>query len=1209
MTALPFSDPPARGPSRRREFAALAAFVAAMFFAMQTSAGAPVNSVAIVTNLGGALTVRDASGASHDVGGAQPLRSGDSVMTGINALASITLAGSLKARIGAGSVAQYYPGTSSAGASLRLSAGALCVSESAAGITVAAGGTALTSVSTPAIFDIATGHDGTTIVLYTGSVTATASGSKPNVVRGPAAFSALPGGQFIAAAFDTTAATLASMPCPDRDSARSTALALASPLPSPTVAPSSGGGGGGILGVLAGIVGLAALAGGHGGGGGGGVIENPHVTPSPTPGALQVTPQSLTFTVGGATQPVSATETNYAGQITASSPDPAVATVNPPSSQSPATFVVTPVGAGNTTFTVSDNHGGAIVVSVSVAKPGALTVSPLDFHTQPINSPPLLLHVSESNYSGPFSVTSDHTNIVVVGGGGNGPTPPPFTITPTQQAAGHANITVSDSIHPPVNVPITIAGPIFNNPNALNAITDPTTFKSTDAFYTGNLSATSDNEPVATVSGGGPGPGPVTFTVTPHLQGNATITVVDALGQNATVAVSVSTGGLVLNPNSLTFNSPSGESLPFNATEPNYSGPITPTGCSPGVITVTPPTGNGPSVDFTVKSVGPGSCTLTVKTDDHTANESITVFGDLGVAPSSLTFTDVGKSSPVEVSELNYTGPFTVTGNTCPGIADVGDPSGGGPTATITVTSSNSLSGGSCQFLVNDNHSGSQPVFVKVGPFGLPEPVPTSLTLNTVNHISDTIAVSETGYTGVFTSSSTDCTGIATFTPASGTDFTVNELAAGTCHIHFADDHLQSATATITVDGTLTLAPNPIGFTDINLTLPVHIDEANYSDAFSVANDNCSGVIANLGPPGSGPSSTLSITSIAAGTCTFAVQDTDGQSLTETVNVGPFGQLTPSTNEIDLNTNGPLTGQFTIAETGYSGDFNLTLSPACTNVASVDPTTGNTTTTFTATGLGVGTCGIRIADDMGHSANVEVEVSGGTINVTPASMPFPSSTSPPQVATALDPGANTFTCTSSDPADVTATITSNSGSATCSIGPTGNGFVGTAQVTFADSNPTSSAVVQVGVGVQPLSKHHRAAAGGVKRTLPGQKRTLPPVVARPLPPSNGPAFELSAQQLTLQAPNGRQTINANVSDYRGTISASSSAPRVVDIVVAPGDGPVRFFTFVARTPGSAIVRISDDRGNVRFVRVVVVAPAGVSRPAPNPKPGGPPFRL
>src|ERR1700682_3654372 len=87
--------------AHKRLIAAIAVVVAAMMLAAQTSIGATGSSVAIVSNLGGALTVRGTSGISHDVSGAQPLRSGDTAMTGINALASITLSGMFRARLGA----------------------------------------------------------------------------------------------------------------------------------------------------------------------------------------------------------------------------------------------------------------------------------------------------------------------------------------------------------------------------------------------------------------------------------------------------------------------------------------------------------------------------------------------------------------------------------------------------------------------------------------------------------------------------------------------------------------------------------------------------------------------------------------------------------------------------------------------------------------------------------------------------------------------------------------------------------------------------------------------------------------------------------------------------------------------------------------------------------------------------------------------------
>jgi putative Mn2+ efflux pump MntP len=297
---------------------------------------------------------------------------------------------------------------------------------------------------------------------------------------------------------------------------------------------------------------------------------------------------------------------------------------------------------------------------------------------------------------------------------------------------------------------------------------------------------------------------------------------------------------------------------------------------------------------------------------------------------------------------------------------------------------------------------------------------------------------------------------------------------------------------------------------------------------------------------------------------------------------------------MNLNTLGPLTGTFTISENNYTGNFTLTLSSACTGLAGVAPTTGNSTTTFTvtATGTTVGTCGIRIADDVGQMSNVEVEVAGGTLSVTPATLFFATNTSPAQTVAASDPTATAFTCVSSDPTDVSASITSQVlGSATCTVAPTGTTFTGTAQVTFADSNPLSGAVVQVGVGVQPLSKHTRVTPGGVKRPLP------PPPHGQRQPP------QLSVQQVILSGPNSRQTITFNVFDYRGALVASSSAPGIVEATVTLGSGPLRLITFVAKAPGSATVRIVDDLGNERYVHVIVL-PAPTNRP-PGPR-GGPP---
>lgn len=111
---------------------------------------------------------------------------------------------------------------------------------------------------------------------------------------------------------------------------------------------------------------LAACGGGGGGGGGSNAPTQPIVppTPVPTPGALSVTPASLTFLTTGssAAQNVTVSEPNYAGAITVTQCG-ASATV----AVAGSTVTVTPVAPGACTFTVSGASSvAAQTVNVSV---------------------------------------------------------------------------------------------------------------------------------------------------------------------------------------------------------------------------------------------------------------------------------------------------------------------------------------------------------------------------------------------------------------------------------------------------------------------------------------------------------------------------------------------------------------------------------------------------------------------------------------------------------------------------------------------------------------------------------------------------------------------------------------------------------------------------------------------------------------------------
>jgi hypothetical protein len=80
--------------------------------------------------------------------------------------------------------------------------------------------------------------------------------------------------------------------------------------------------------------------------------------------------------------------------------------------------------------------------------------------------------------------------------------------------------------------------------------------------------------------------------------------------------------------------------------------------------------------------------------------------------------------------------------------------------------------------------------------------VPPSLTFTTLG-TQQTFEVDESGYTGTFTLTDTDCVGVAAYGPTSGPGpsliITVTSISFGTCHITVTDTNGQSAVETVTV--------------------------------------------------------------------------------------------------------------------------------------------------------------------------------------------------------------------------------------------------------------------------------------------------------------------------------------------------------------------------------------------------------------------------
>ena len=82
------------------------------------------------------------------------------------------------------------------------------------------------------------------------------------------------------------------------------------------------------------------------------------------------------------------------------------------------------------------------------------------------------------------------------------------------------------------------------------------------------------------------------------------------------------------------------------------------------------------------------------------------------------------------------------------------------------------------------------------------------------------------------------------------------------------------------------MTPTSLDFTTLGTQQTFEVDERGYTGTFTLSDGgSCTGVAAYTPPSGPGPSLTITVTSIANGTCTITATDSYGQSAPETVAV------------------------------------------------------------------------------------------------------------------------------------------------------------------------------------------------------------------------------------------------------------------------------------------------------------------------------------
>jgi hypothetical protein len=275
----------------------------------------------------------------------------------------------------------------------------------------------------------------------------------------------------------------------------------------------------------------------------------------------------------------------------------------------------------------------------------------------------------------------------------------------------------------------------------------------------------------------------------------------------------------------------------------------------------------------------------------------------------------------------------------------------------------------------------TQTVTVAVTVSGALMASPTSLSFIAGSTTAQHVTVTESGYTGTLTATST-CASVATVSPASATGspatFTVTPVASGTCQVTIHDTFGNSALVAVTVAQPLVASPTTVTLpTNGTVSSTVTVSETGYTGQFIATNTgSCGTSFANVSTAsGNGPSATFTISRIAtySGTCSFTIIDNQNQSVTVTVNAPALQPFTATPSSLTMPTNGATTASFTISESGYTGTFTQ-MTNTCGGLVTSNGGTGSAgSITYTLTrGTASGSCQILYADAYGQTATESV---------------------------------------------------------------------------------------------------------------------------------------------------------------------------------------------------------------------------------------------
>ncbi len=715
------------------------------------------------------------------------------------------------------------------------------------------------------------------------------------------------------------------------------------------------------------------------------------------PGDILVEPSSLQFDATGsdAAQKVGISQSGFTGAFEESDTCKGIATIDAISNKNGhAKYRVTPVAMGTCTATFHGGHKQTAPLSIAVAPPGKVVVTPSSLSFDTVGSGAAKpVTVSQTGYAGSFGESDNCNNIATVIASTNAGGHAEYTVTPLASGTCSATFSGANKETAPVSISVTPPPPgdVVVTPDSLTFTSlgpdGSQGVKVTQSHYDGAFTESDNCAGIAVVaSSKTTGGGTAAYSVTALAKGTCSATFTGGGGKSAPLPVTVAPlGSVEVKPSSLTFvTAGSGAAQNVAVTQSGFTGTFTESDTCNGIATVIEQSNAGGNASYTVTPVANGDCVATF-TGGNKESSPLSVAvnipppGNVIVDPNALTFTSTGSGAAqiVMVSQTGFTGRFTETDN-CAGIATV-LPANAVGKSDFKVTP---IAKGDCTATFHGANGETGPLTIAVAPIGSVVVDPSALTFTKTGPTnSQNTNVSQSGYSGTFTQTN-NCSGIASVSAASNAagkaTYRVTPIAKGTCTVTFTGSPGQSAplSVSVTPPGNVVLNPTSLKFHKLGSsgTQFVDVSQSGFAGSFSELND-CSGKASIVATSNQGGHAVYKVSALVRSRCAATFTGANGQTARLPITVTTFapGPVVVVPDTLEFTRTG--VGSAKVALVGqlfYGGTFAVS---GCAGIATLTSIlNGDGAASYKVVPLARGKCTATFTGGDGKTARLSINV-------------------------------------------------------------------------------------------------------------------------------------------------------------------------------------------------------------------------------------------